>query len=56
MAEQHTTTLNFEAHLVGKLGNVIWGEDRDAKYFVDNSIKMSFGKLAHDMYNPNPEA
>jgi hypothetical protein len=29
------------------------GDDWDAKYFVDNSTKMSFGKLIHDMYDPN---
>jgi hypothetical protein len=27
-----------------------------SKYFVDNSTKMSFGKLIHHMYDPNPEA
>jgi hypothetical protein len=56
MAKQHTTTLSFEAYLVGKLANVIWGDDWDAKYFVNNSTKMSFGKLIHDMYDSNPKA
>jgi hypothetical protein len=56
MAKQHATTLRFEAYLVGKLTNVIWGEDWDVEYFVDNSTKMSFGRLIHDMYNPNPKA
>jgi hypothetical protein len=56
MAKQHATTLRFEAYLVGKLPNVIWGEDLDAKYFVDNSTKMSFGKVIHDMYDQNPKA
>jgi hypothetical protein len=40
---------------VDRLANVIWGDDRDAKYFVDNSTKMSFGKLIHDMYDLNPK-
>jgi len=56
MAKQHTTTLKFEAYLVGMLINVIWGDDWNAKYFVDNSTKISFGKLIHDMYDLNPEA
>jgi hypothetical protein len=56
MAKQHATTLRFEAYLVGKLTNVIWGEDWDAEYFVDDSTKMSFGRLIHDMYDPNPKA
>jgi hypothetical protein len=42
--------------LVGKLANVIWGEDWDAKYFMDNSTKMSFGKVMHDMYKSNLKA
>jgi hypothetical protein len=44
-----------KAYSVGKLENIIWGDDRDSKYFVDNSTKMSFGKLIHDMYDPNLE-
>jgi hypothetical protein len=55
MAKQLATTLKFEAYLVGKLTNVIWGEDWNAKYFVNNLTKMSFGKVIHDMYEPNPE-
>jgi hypothetical protein len=55
MAKQHTTTLRFEARLMGKLTNVIWGEDWDVESFVDNSTKMSFGKVIYDMYDPNPE-
>jgi hypothetical protein len=47
--------LRSKAYSVGKLANVIWGDDWDAKYFVDNSTKMSFGKLIHDMYDPNLE-
>jgi hypothetical protein len=35
---------------------VIWGEDWDVKYFMDNSTKMSFGKVIHDMYETNPKA
>jgi hypothetical protein len=27
MAKQHSKTLKFEAYLVGKLANVIWGEN-----------------------------
>jgi len=56
MAKQHATILKSKAYSVGKLANVIWGDDWDAKYFVDNSTKMSFGKLIHDMYDPNPKA
>jgi hypothetical protein len=56
MAKQHATTLKFESYSMGGLANVIWGVDWDVEYFVDNSTKMSFGKLIHDMYNPNPEA
>ncbi len=56
MTKQHATTLKFEAYLMGRLTNVIWGDDWDVEYFVDNSTKMSFGKLMHDMYDPNPEA
>jgi len=41
---------------VGKLTNVIWGDDWDVNYFVNNSTKMSFGKMIHDMYDPNPDA
>jgi hypothetical protein len=40
MAKQHTTTLKSEAYLVGMLVNVIWGDDWDAKYVVDNLTKM----------------
>jgi hypothetical protein len=56
MAKQHATTLRFEAYSMGKLANVICGDDWDAKYFVDNSTKMSFGKLIHNMYDPNLKA
>jgi hypothetical protein len=56
MAKQHATTLKFKAYLVGRQANVIWGDNWDEKYFVDNSTKMSFGKLIHNMYDPNPKA
>jgi hypothetical protein len=56
MVKQHATTLRSEAYLVGMHKNVIWGEDWDAKYFVDNSTKISFGKVIHDMYDQNPKA
>jgi hypothetical protein len=55
MVEQHTTTLKYEAYSMGRLPNVIWGENWDAKYFVDNSTKISFEKLIHDMYDPDPK-
>jgi hypothetical protein len=54
MAKQHATTLRFETYSMGKLAYARWGDDWDAKYFVDN--KMSFGKLIHNMYGPNREA
>jgi hypothetical protein len=56
MAKQHITTLKSKAYSVGRLANVIWGDDWNVEYFVDNSTKMSFGKLIHDMYDPNLEA
>jgi hypothetical protein len=57
MTKQHATTLRSKAYSVGRLANVIWGEDYwDAKYFVDNSTKISFGKLIHEMYEANPKA
>jgi len=48
-AKQHAITLKSEAYSVGRLVNVIWGDDWDAEYFVDNSTKMSIGKLIHDI-------
>jgi hypothetical protein len=56
MAKQHATTLKSKAYSVGRLTNFIWGDDWDAKYFVDNSTKVSFRKLTHDMYDPNLKA
>ncbi len=56
MVKQHTTTLRSKTCLEGKLINVIWGDDWNVEYFVDNSTKISFGKLIHDMYDPNLEA
>ncbi len=56
MAKQHTITLNFETYAVGKLVDVVRGENWNVKYFVNNSTKMSFKKLIHDMYDPNPQA
>jgi hypothetical protein len=53
MAKQHATTLKSEAYSVGKLANVIWGEDWDVECIMDNSTKMSFRKLIHDMYDRN---
>jgi hypothetical protein len=54
MAKQHQTTLRFKAYSMGKPSNVMWGEYWDAYYFLDNSIKMSFVKVIHDMYKMNP--
>jgi hypothetical protein len=56
MAKQHAISLKFEAYSVDRLANVIWGDDQDEKYFVENLTKMSFRKLIHDMYDPNPKA
>jgi hypothetical protein len=56
MAKQHTTTLRYETYSMGMLANVVWGDDWDARYYVDNSTKTSFGKLIHDMYDLNPKA
>jgi hypothetical protein len=53
MAKQHITIVRSEAYLVGRLVNVIWGDDWDAEYIVDNLTNMSFGKLIHNMYDPN---
>ncbi len=44
--------MRFKTYLEGKLENVIWGDDWDVEYFVDNSTKMLFGKVIHDMYEP----
>jgi hypothetical protein len=56
MAKQHATTLKSKAYSVGKLANAIWGENWDAKYFVDNLTKMPFNKMIHDtFYDPNPK-
>jgi hypothetical protein len=54
MAKQHQTTLRSKAYLVGKPSNVTWGEYWDAYYFLDNSTKMSFVKVIHDMNKVNP--
>jgi hypothetical protein len=43
MAKQHTTTLRSKTYSVGMLVDVIWDENWDAEYFVNNSTKMSFG-------------
>jgi hypothetical protein len=43
MTKQHATTLEFEANSVGKLTNVIWGEDWDAKYFVAIQLRCHLG-------------
>jgi hypothetical protein len=56
MAKQHATTLRSKTYSMGKLANVIWGDDWDVEYFVNNSTNMPFGKLIHDMYDPNPKA
>jgi hypothetical protein len=56
MTKQHATTLRSKAYSVGRLANVKWGENWDVKYFVDNSTKISFEKLIHDMYDPNLKA
>jgi hypothetical protein len=39
MAKQHQKILRSKVCLVGKLANVIWGENWDAKYFMDYSTK-----------------
>jgi hypothetical protein len=56
MAKQHQTTLRSKTFSMGKLANVLWGENWDEEYFVDNSTKMSFEKVIHDMYKPNLKA
>jgi hypothetical protein len=48
--------LRFVAYSMGKLANVIWNKDWDANYFLDNSTKLLFAKLIHDMYEVNPKA
>jgi hypothetical protein len=50
MAKQHQITLRSKTYLVGKLANVIWVEDWDGEYFVNNLTNMSFGKVIHKMY------
>jgi hypothetical protein len=56
MVKQHQKVVKPKAYSMGKLANVIWGEDWDAKYFVNNSTKISFVKVFHNMYEPNLEA
>jgi diaminopimelate epimerase len=56
MAKQHQTTLRSKTFSVGKLANVLHGENWDVEYFVDNSTKMSFKKMTHDIYEPNLKA
>jgi hypothetical protein len=51
MVKQHQKIVKSKAYSMGKLGNVIWAEDWDAKYFVDNSTKISFGKVFHKNYS-----
>jgi hypothetical protein len=41
---------------MGKLAIVIWSEDLYVESFVDNSTKMTFGKVIYDMYDPNLKA
>jgi hypothetical protein len=53
MGKQLQTILSFEAYSMGKYSNVIWGENWDVEYFMDNSINMSFGKVIHDMFELN---
>jgi hypothetical protein len=56
MVKQHQKIVRSKAHSTGKLTNVIWSEDWDAKYFVDNSTKISLRNVFHNMYEPNLEA
>jgi hypothetical protein len=56
MAMQHATTLRSKTYSMSRLENVIGGEDWDVEYFLNNSTKMSFGKLIHDMNDQNHEA
>jgi hypothetical protein len=48
--------LSSKAYLMGKFTIVIWGEDCDIEYFMDNLTKMQFGKVIDDMYKSNLEA
>ncbi len=48
--------LRFKTYSMGKYTNVTWGENWDVEYLMDNLIKMSFGKVIHDMYELNPKA
>ncbi len=41
---------------MGKLANVIRGEDWVVYYFFNNLTKISFAKVIHDMYKVNPNA
>jgi hypothetical protein len=44
MAKQHTTTLKSKAYSMGKLANVIWGEDYwDAEYLRKIQPKCHLG-------------
>jgi hypothetical protein len=41
---------------MGKIVNVIWDENCDVEYFLDNLTKMSFSKVIHDIYEVNLKA
>jgi hypothetical protein len=56
MAKKHQKILRPKAYSVGKPSNVMWGEYWNVYYFLDNSTKMSFVKVIHDMYKMNPKA
>jgi hypothetical protein len=42
MAKQHATTLRFKTYSVGRLTNVMWGDDWDVEYLVNNSTISDF--------------
>jgi len=48
--------LNSKAYSMGKFTILIWGEDCNVEYFMDNLTKMPFDKVIHDMYKSNLEA
>jgi hypothetical protein len=56
MAKQQQAILKSKTYSMGRYTNVIWGENWDVEYFMDNSFKMSFGKVIHNMYKLNPKA
>jgi hypothetical protein len=56
MVKQQQTFFEVWNIFNGQADKFHMGEDWDVRYFVENSIRLSFGKVIHDMYELNLEA